>query len=613
MLSIAGSTTKLAPLYLQLASLIPRLLLAVSTTIDLSPSGLNTIHRLHRLLTLVFTAKPDAVLDLLDLVAHAPSQTRRSAVELISTFFPESVGHNAISRRPALSTYSALRIKWETGQDIILGEDVEEAHHFIPWRVSSRDCDVSGEGNCSTCGTDIHGFGIKCTLCQDLRHLHCYSHTGKSQGYHYEVVTVAAHEIPTYVVNVKFSLAMTRMQEKTLDGVSREDNGFSTRRHIGQHELHLVNLFTTALCEQCHLPLWGLRAQAYACTNGCQRFYHPACADGLSEKGRECRYGRDVMVDEIAAQGRNPFTITLDTLKSSFLQEYGYLCVETDHLSQRSYDEVAVLYGALWSQYQLLKNGLASGSIRPSHFGDRKLDSDIVELRPFLKAYEEYLRTNETHASSAAADFGHLENNGQVLGQGYLYSDRYLTYVTALLRSPSVPDPADSPEPSEGHLTASGLPASRHGHGDVAQQHETYEMLNLGSLSRSLAQDLGINEPHIVSLFLEQLQSTGHICVQGFDPIRAKDISASFRWCSFGLPLLIDSSPTVETLILAIEALLDDLDLTMNEIGLRLLATRAWPSLLCSPYALERLGAALIRWVMAEVSPLFFKGLQPDR
>jgi hypothetical protein len=33
------------------------------------------------------------------------------------TFYPEATGHNAIARRPALTTYTAQRMRWETGQD----------------------------------------------------------------------------------------------------------------------------------------------------------------------------------------------------------------------------------------------------------------------------------------------------------------------------------------------------------------------------------------------------------------------------------------------------------------------------------------------------------------
>lgn len=606
-LSIQSSTLKIAPLSLQLASLVPRLLHAISSSVDLSTAKLTTIHRVHRLVSLVLSAKPDSSLDLLEIIAHAPVQVRRSAVELLSTFYPESTGHNAISRRPALSTFQAQRSKWETGQEGVLGEDSTENHHFVPWRISSRDADASNGGKCGTCRSDIHGFGLRCTLCDDYRHLHCYSHSIPDQGFHYEVVTVAAKEVLPYVVNVKFSLSLSRLDEKVLHGASARGTVNSTRRRWGQHDLQLVNLFTTTLCHGCQLPLWGTHVQAYACMNGCQRFLHQECVDLQKQDRSECKYGRDVMVDEIAAEGRNPFTITLDMLKSSFHQHSGYLCLDEEALSRRSYDEVAILYGTLWVQYQLLKNGLASGSIRPTLFEGKKLESDILQLRPYLKAYEEFLRMNDTHASSAATDFGHVANQGQVLGQGYLYSERFLAYITALIRSPSMPHGNDSPGLSEGHLTASGILAPHHSHEKPVDKHEAYEVLDIASIARSLRQDLNITDPRILVIFLEQLRKTGLITVPAVSTITLKDVTSGSRWCTFGLPLLMDSSPTVEVLILAIEVLLGDLDLMVNEVGMRLLSTRAWPSLLCSPYALERLGGALVKWVVAEVSQTPFR------
>jgi hypothetical protein len=71
---------------------------------------------------------------------------------------------------------------------------------------------------------------------------------------------------------------------------------------------------------------------------------------------------------------------------------------------------------------------------------------------------------------------------------------------------------------------------------------------------------------------------------------------------SFGLPLVMDASPSVEILITAIETLLDDVDLSHNEQAMLLLSNRAWPSLHCSPYALERIAGAVASWVMHEVS-----------
>jgi hypothetical protein len=124
-------------------------------------------------------------------------------------------------------------------------------------------------------------------------------------------------------------------------------------------------------------------------------------------------------------------------------------------------------------------------------------------------------------------------------------------------------------------------------------------MLQLSTLRHSLAVDLNIHDDAITALLLDHLCSVG-LCTT--PRVSVDDVRKGQSWVSFTLPLLMDSSPTVELLVLAIEGLLSDLDLTMNEQAMILLFTRAWPSILCSTYALERLGNALVAWVMAEVS-----------
>ena len=597
------TSTKASPFTLRLASLVPRLLLAIASTINLTASKLTTIHRVHRILSTILTAEPGAALNILEIVAYGPPESRRMGVEILATFYPEATGHNAIARRPALTTYTAQRMRWETGQDKVLGEDQAEEHHFVPWRISAHDGESMADpqdGRCSVCQGDVHGFCLRCTLCREHRHLHCYQHRVPMQGFHYEVVTVSSRTSAPVAAHVKFSVCPPRLDEKTLDGATRHGDTHSTRRRVGQHDLNLVNLFTTTLCEECRLPLWGGTAQTYACLNGCQRFFHPACSDRLATRGLElCRPGKEIIVDEVAAEGRNPFAIPLSTLVESFKKQAHHLCLPADAVGSRTYDEIAILYGSLWVQYQLVKNGLSSGSLQPLA-ADHKVESDCLGLRPYLKAYEARLRLNKEAASSAVTDFATVSNGGFKLGQGYLFSDRYLAYCTALLRSPPV-IPGISPGTSEAYLTPRGLGILQTGPTEPIDEAGTYDALSLETIARSLGRDLNIHDPNLVTLFLDQLRLEGFITLPKRRALTAIDISDPSRWVSFGLPHLMDSSPDVELLIVSINVLLIDLDLTMNEVGLSLVARRAFPSLMCSPQALGRLARALIRWVVSEV------------
>jgi hypothetical protein len=537
---------------LRLAALVPRLLVAITSTVDPASSKLTTIHRVHRLL------------DLLEIAAHGQATARRAAVELLATFFPQATGHNVIARRPALSTYAAHRSKWETGQDRMLGEDDTEGHHLLPWRSSSKDAGARSRSKCDACDGEIRGFALRCTLCGDLKHLHCYQ--PRDEIFQFDIRTAGASTRSTSYV--KFSLCPPRLEEQVLDA---RPCGESVRRREGQHDLRLVNLFNLGVCRACHEPLWGCSAQAYACL-GCQGLFHAGCTDSLGQS--HCQAPRYLPDAEV--------TITVEVYRRS----YESASVSTRDLASRSYDEVAVLYGYTWTQYQLVKNGLASGSIRV----EGESESDVLGLKPILRQLEDALSARAHEASPAATDFAHVVGLEQSPGTGYLFSDRFLTYCVALLRAPS----AEEHPNQDGFLTASGArdpspPQASPG---------AYEMLQLSTLRHSLAVDLNIHDDAIAALLLDHLRLVG-LCTT--PRVSVDDVRKGQTWVSFTLPLLMDSSPTVELLVLAIEGLLSELDLTMNEQAMSLLFTRAWPSILCSTYALERLGNPVVAWVMAEV------------
>ncbi len=215
-----------------------------------------------------------------------------------------------------------------------------------------------------------------------------------------------------------------------------------------------------------------------------------------------------------------------------------------------------------------------------------------------MKSYDELLTKLEPTASSAVTDYAHVSEAETPLAQGYLFSRQYLTYCTALLRAPTAPS-RETTLPSDGLLKAGNLQAPFDGSLDPIRG--SYETLSLATVGRGLAADLNISDTYISSLFLNQIRILG-LCSVSAGGISPEKMNNDDIWCAFVIPLLMDSSSTVEILILSIEVLLSDLDLSQAEQGLRLLVNRAWPSLLCSPYALERLGNAVVSWIIAEVS-----------
>ncbi|WVO14301.1 hypothetical protein L204_101933 [Cryptococcus depauperatus] len=590
---------------INIAALIPRLLTAIISTIEMAHFEPTAIFRIQRLISLTIKAKPDVPLDLLEIIAYAPPGPRRIAAEILSTFFPSSMGHNMISRRLATFDYKAQRIRWETGQSSALGEDQTEDHHFIPWRFSSND-DVTETIKCSVCGNPPRGFGLQCTMCKETRHLNCFANfdQGNFDGvFVYEIETLShapsSHErhgtllASSRYTNIKFCPALPSTEEKIIDGnVPRCQ---MTCRRLKQHDLFLANLFTLTLCGFCCKPLWGLAKQAYACRNDCQRFFHPECINQIErEGGDKCRAGRHVTINEVSKEGKDPFVISLDDLQASFKQHYEDIPMLKEDMFQLTFDEMGVCFGMLWIQHQLVKNGIASGSLRVHTEGIKVNTSDPLDLRPTLRVYEECLQAHDQKVSPAMADYIHFSNLGKPQGTEYIFSGKWLAYVTALLRTPTCNAlHTEQLVADEVLLTPQGSPTRDNENGEDGK---CYETLSLEVVTQSLAFDLYLKNERISVHFIHHLALCGFISVPHFfQPKISPETQAGFI-----LPLLMDASPTTEILVLAIEALLNDLDLALNELGLRLICTRAWPSLLCLQYFLERLGKAVLGWLMSE-------------
>lgn len=550
---------------LRLSSLIVRLLAAICDTINLDDAPISTIYRVHRLVVLLLSAKPDASLDLLEIAAFAPESSRRIAVCILTTYFPQVMGHNIIARRPPDLSYAARLVKWETGQTKSKEEDDAENHHYIHWRVSSRDRtrSIRPLPTCSTCEGDIRGYCIKCTLCYDVQHLDCYRSAEGTFRYEVDDTDKPGGQLRTIVA--KFSRQLGTLEEKLVSGTSKSTHPTSTQQLVGDHDLHRVHLFTSTPCQACRNPVWSSPSSVYACFGGCQAFYHAECLSKLSNSEHSRCQSRQVWSSP-------HFTITKDALYHSFADsEAKSLCMSAEDLSNQTYDEVAILYGTLWIRYQTLKAGLAAGTLAINSDTHESPNSDPLGVRATLRVYEDYLDSRTSPSSGALSDFVHVYGFDDPLAQGYLFSDTYLAYIIALLKSPDTPD---------------------------GGSNSTYSALPISAVLSTLASDLSITSDVVAGALIQQLEIMGYIRTTSEE----RKGKLSSKWVHFDLPLLIESSPAVDILIEFIAGSLDSLDLTMVEQALILLTNRAWPSLLCIPHALERFGSVVIRWVISEAS-----------
>ncbi|EIW67516.1 hypothetical protein TREMEDRAFT_64098 [Tremella mesenterica DSM 1558] len=649
--STYGTSLNLSQTSHHIASLITQLILSLISNIDLRASRPTTIFRVHRLFSLILISKPDAYIDLLEVAAVSPSVPSRRALELLSSFYPHCIGHDNVARRLPSMTYSNLYERWSNSHDRVLGED-EDSHHFVPWKIENESSSSSSSHSpsstsqsypsfqkCSTCQLDVLGFCLRCTLCHDIQHLECYNPT--DDMFIYEVVVLSQQTSLPSVVSVKFSKSLSPTEDLLLISSSTSSNHSHTRRKVGQHDLRLINLFNLAICNECHEPIWGSTCQAMACLSGCQMLLHPSCVDRLQQqtpsKMVQCRFRREVVIDDISGQGGNPFSLSRKDMEESYERQFPNLMKKNEDLGKLSYDELCVLYGMIWIQDEILQSGLSGGSIRITDHPSRPPDDDkpsntsnvsaskIDFLKTKLENIEREISTRygtSQPGSSALVNHISLQSIDQLPAKEYIFSHHFLTYIRTLLRCPSTSSPL-----LDGLLSAPNSP-------NPNQEEEipiSYESLKMSSLVQTLKVDLDINHPVLVAYLLDHLRSQGLIAYpfkyQSYHtqvhvdsqlsrtPINVgSNLSPSNgqsntnvvpkidrdEWVSFGLPMLMDSTPSIELLVVLIERLLGELDLTLLEVGLGLLVRRTWPDGLSSDYALERLGRAVMGWVMTE-------------
>jgi hypothetical protein len=124
-------------------------------------------------------------------------------------------------------------------------------------------------------------------------------------------------------------------------------------------------------------------------------------------------------------------TIDETRLAAYFDQQIGPFVLSDDVVERLSFDELSVIYGALWMRYHLYKNGMTAGSIVSS--GDQV--SDPFGMRSTLRQYEEDLATKSQTASNCASEFASNIHSLSPIGPGYLFADRYLRHLVSVCYS----------------------------------------------------------------------------------------------------------------------------------------------------------------------------------
>ena len=567
-----------------LSSIIPPLLAAVLENIDLTTVNSATLHRFHRLLSRIAESKPDAYLDALAVVAYHTSRARHAAISLLFSYWPHAVGHLTVSKPFPSINYHETIIRETQGVVVSRRRHTHPySHQFVPWRFQVSGPSIFAgvsQNNCHSCANTIEGFGLLCPVCMCVVHFDCYDY---AEGSFFTQYGVAVDPSVQKVAVHRFSHVLPQRHGHSAG---------SDVMHKEQHAFRPVNLFALTLCFVCKQPLWGPVVQALKC-GSCKQFIHSTCLmRATPETLPKCR---SIVVDDTY------MTISWKALRRSFADHYHDVFLTEADLPHRTYEEISVFYAVLWTQLQILTNGLAMGSIvvrQGNSVGEDNKHLDEFELHYLVNLYEVYVASRAPPVSQALSD--HFAENRLRPADTQLFFDwKVLTFVISVIKTP--PSTFDS---ANLNFSSTDLlvPGQSEQDDEDADSGHPYEVVTLAHMRDQLGEHLHLHaEPaakyllaHLLHLgFFQRVDAQAVLFDGGPHPERLQ--------CVFPVPVGLEVSTEVETLVAAIEACLSDINLSVNEAGLLLLCRKVWPDGMLTEYALRRLLKAVLSWILSEV------------
>lgn len=566
-----------------MASLIPPLIAAVLEFVDLDPrsgSRIEVLHRFHRLLGLIVKTKPDAYLDILEVAAYHTPRARYLAIVILETFWPKAVGHVTVCSSFPISSYSDTM---DAKPKLHPVKDHPYAHQFVPWRFKPHPGLPGGPiQDCRACTKPLSAFGLLCPGCMCGVHFDCYDDPDGSQMVPYSMDT--DHNVQK-LASFRFSLVLPGRRDEAPDMLLKHG-----------HVFRAVNIFTLCLCCVCRTPLWGCIMQGLRCMS-CVQFAHSHClAHGTDVDLPQCK-GSATTINS------SHMTIEWSALRQSCVDFYrDILCLTKEELKVRSYEEISIFSAVLWTELQIMRSGVALGSIvimqggkNAAHAKEHRVHD--FELHRVLNWCEEHLSTGVVTLSSGMDDYLR-ENRAEPSKHSLFFDWSNLVYISSTIKTPH-PIPTPSAFGTSTDLLNVTLPR------DQTSEYAThpFEVVGLSHMRDALGFELSIRSECAAQLILSHLHHLGF-----FDRIDGKPVlfnDGMFNghlYCTFPLPLGLDLSTDVETLVASVEASLEDLHLSVNEVGFLLLVRKMWPNGMTSEYAIRRLARTVISWVLSEVT-----------
>lgn len=547
----------------QLLSLVSPLLATISDAIDFGKASAFTTRRLRHLFHMIVDLRLDASLNVLEAIAYHTPKARSTALGLLYSYWPRAIGHCFVTR-----PFESL-----ADSDTSPSKDTH-AHQFVLWQFIEPSAPSLFDGNilreCRSCLKQIVGAGVFCPLCFCGVHFDCYDYPDGNLLMQYPVEPDSGTQ---RVVVHRFC----HVQPSTSDHNS-------SVRHISGHIFRVVNMFTLALCCNCKLPLWGCHSQGLKCDN-CNHFVHAQCIQFFSD-ATQCLK---------APLTSTHITTSLHDLRGSFDNHFrGLLGLDPD--SVRHHEEKLICSDILWVQRQILSNGLALGSIIIEG-GDETSKLFSLELQTLLDCFQAALLSQTSVPSEMLS--GYFDECRFPSRTTLLFDWSTLVFLATSARFMDRP-PHDS--------TGNTLDPFLGTRSDNMSRHDIYEAIPLHLLRDNFATNFHIHLDIAAETLLWQLHHVGLFELPEICLLKTKDLlQYKESLCLFALPLSLDLSASVETLITAIEACLSDIDLSVNEAGFLLLVRRVWPTEMSTEYTLRRLMKSVLGWILAEVSSFTFR------
>jgi hypothetical protein len=280
--------------------------------------------------------------------------------------------------------------------------------------------------------------------------------------------------------------------------------------------------------------------------------------------------------------------------------------ISEEQIGTRTYEEISVFYSLLWMQLQLMNKGVALGSIviKQKHAMTKRAKENIIddfELQYLVSLYEVYLSSGRLSVSAATDEYLR-DNRLSAVKHSIMYDWSNLVYITSVIKTPcetqkpfdSSPDLLNVTQPDAISWQAEG---SSH----------PFEVVSLARMRDALGYEFHIYSDPAARLILFHLHHLGFFDRLDSEPtLFGGDAHPAQVSCIFPLPLGLDVSTCVETMVSAVEACLLDLDLSVNEVGFLLLVRKLWPNGMATDYAIRRLTRNVVSWVLAEVIYFIF-------